>query len=108
MPVDRRTFLRLTAALPVSVSAASCAKRAPTDERIVELLGLGPQDRSWVAALAAEDREHLVTALESRSRDRRAGDMIFRLVEPRDRLFAYVEYPAVSRRRSVCDGLLRE
>ena len=105
MPVDRRTFLRLTAALPVSVSAASCAKRAPPDERIEELLGL---DRSWVAALAAEDREHLVTALESRSRDRRAGDLIFRLVEPRDRLFAYVEYPAVSRRRSVCDGLLRE
>lgn len=108
VPLDRRAFLRFAAALPLSSSVISCGEAGSPEDQLLTRLGLSAAERPWVAALGADDQQHLLAALKSGDGDRRARELLFRLLEPRDRLFSYVGYPAVSRRRSVCDGLLRE
>jgi hypothetical protein len=111
VPLSRRSFL-ISAALPAAASL-SCRKFGPSgtpDEQLATLLGLSTGERSWIEAMTPEDRAHLLGTLSTgtASDDRRSRQLLFRLIEPRDRLFAYVGYPPVNRRRSVCDGLLRE
>jgi hypothetical protein len=106
---SRRSFLWFAAALPAAASVSSCRHRNP-EEELVDFLGLTAEERGWVSHLSAGDQRYLLKALSAgtAANDRRARDLLFRLIQPRDRLFAYVGYPDVNARRSVCDGLLRE
>jgi hypothetical protein len=109
VPLTRRSFLIATA-LPAAASVSSCRRAGPPEQELAALLGLSAEERSWLAAMTPDDQAHLLAALSAGAADsdRRSRDLLFGLVQPRDRLFAYVGYPPVNRRRSVCDGLLRE
>ena len=109
MPLTRRSFL-LATALPAAASLSSCRQAGTPEEELTARLGLSADERSWIAALTPDDRAHLLATLSAGTADsdRRSRELLFGLVQPRDRLYAYVGYPPVNRRRSGCDGLLRE
>lgn len=107
----RRVFLRFAPILPVAALAA-CRRPAPTpDEELTSLLQLRDGEKEWLASIREADRRELQAVLASGGdarQTRRAQDLLLRVIGPRDHLYAYVGYPKVPRRRSACDGLLRE
>jgi hypothetical protein len=109
LSLTRRAFLELTAAASTA-AIVGCRTAATPEEQLAAALGLTADEQSWIAELTPEDRQHLLAALSSGAagKDPRALNILFGLLRRRDRLFAFVGYPPVAARRSVCDGLLRE
>lgn len=88
----------------------ACRRNEPDGQAIVRILGLLPAEVGWLAHLTPEAQRELRDALERPGGDRtaRAVDLTFPVLGARSRTFAFVGYPAVADRRSVCDGLLAE
>jgi hypothetical protein len=107
--MQRRRFSQLVAAVLVA-PLWGCRPGGSDEQALVRLLGLRPEETGWLDAMSADTRRELREALEhpDDSRTPRAVDLTFSLIGNRGRTFAFVGYPAVADRRSVCDGLLRE
>ncbi len=109
--ISRRTLLKVLGAGAASAGAA-CGTPAPPEaprQGAARLLGLEGPERAWLDGLKDDDVQEIYEALSGRhAPTRRSAQLVARLVDHRSRLFAYVHYPAVADRRSVCDGLLRE
>jgi hypothetical protein len=107
---NRRAFLWGGLALPGAV-LAGCRREIPAREQLAERLDLEPAQRRWLNELTPEQQQRLLAALSpgaSREVLARGERLIMKVIGPRDRLFAFVGYPPTARRRTVCDGLLRE
>lgn len=104
--MHRRRFAQLlgTAAL---APLCACRKAEPTPDALARLLGLTGTELRWLDRLTEAQQQELRSALE-RSDVARAVDLLFPLLGDRSRTFAFVGYPLVNDRRSVCDGLLIE
>jgi hypothetical protein len=87
-----------------------CRSQEPDLAAIARMLGLQPGELSWLERMPADTRRELRGALEQPAGERadRAVALTFSLLGTRSRTFAFVGYPAVNDRRSVCDGLLAE
>jgi hypothetical protein len=107
--MHRRRFARLLGGAVLAPFWA-CRQSEPDRDAVGRLLGLHPAERTWLDPLTAAQLQDLRAALEkpgSQAPDR-AVHLAFTLVGNRSRTFAFVGYPQVSDRRSVCDGLLAE
>ncbi len=107
--LDRRSLLKLLGGCTAAGIAGCAAPEAPRDglARLFDLVG---EEQRWVDALSqAEQRElyDLVSRPEPVVNPRAVG-LVAKFLGPRSHLFAFVRYPAVVDRRSVCDGLIRE
>jgi hypothetical protein len=82
----------------------------PDLQAIGRLLGLERSELSWLDALPPAAQRELRAALEQPADGSidRAVAHTFAVMGHRSRTFAFVGYPAVNDRRSVCDGLLPE
>jgi hypothetical protein len=107
--MQRRRFSQLVATVLVA-PLWGCRPGESDEQALVRLLGLRPEEIDWISAMSEDTRRELRAALEhpGDSRTVRAVDLTFSLMGNRGRTFAFVGYPDVADRRSVCDGLLRE
>ncbi len=109
--LDRRAILALLAATCPAAALSPAATSRSTTDALVDAIGLEPGERAWLTELSAAERQELYEALV-KAHDLpvapRMLDLLTRILGPRSRLFAFVDYPAVADIRSVCDGLLRE
>jgi hypothetical protein len=87
-----------------------CRSREPDRQAIARLLGLMPAEMAWLDRLTPETQRELRDALQRPGgpRTARAVDLTFPLIGDRSRTFAFVGYPPLGDRRSICDGLLTE
>jgi hypothetical protein len=107
--MHRRRFARLLGGAVLAPFWA-CRQSEPDRDAVGRLLGLQPAERAWLDPLTPTQLQDLRAALEKpggQATDR-AVQLAFTLVGSRSRTFAFVGYPQVSDRRSVCDGLLAE
>ncbi len=106
---DRRRFIALmTAAAGAALSG--CQTTPPTKEDLLALLDLQDSEREWVSGLSQEQVTALcegLTAGEGAERAR-AIELAVKMLEPRERLVAYVGYPTRVKITNVCDALYRE
>jgi hypothetical protein len=88
----------------------ACRRGEPDLQAIGRLLGLERSELSWLDALPPAAQRELRAALEQPAEGNidRAVAHTFAVMGHRSRTFAFVGYPAVNDRRSVCDGLLPE
>jgi hypothetical protein len=107
--MQRRRFAQLLGSVALAPLWA-CGTPEPDADAVARLLGLDAAERSWLGPLTPEQLRELRDGLEKPggpARDR-ATRLVFSLVGNRSRTFAFVGYPAVNDRRSVCDGLFIE
>jgi hypothetical protein len=105
----RRRFAQLLGSAALAPLWA-CGTTEPDADAVARLLGLDAAERSWLTPLTPVQLRELRDALEKprgQATDR-AVRLAFSLVGNRSRTFAFVGYPAVNDRRSVCDGLFIE
>jgi hypothetical protein len=107
--MQRRRFSQLVATFLVA-PLFGCRPGEPDEQALVRLLGLRPEEADWIAGMSVDARRELRAALEQpgEAQTARAVDLTFSMMGNRGRTFAFVGYPDVADRRSVCDGLLRE
>jgi|SRR5687767_6500651 len=106
--LDRRALLKLLAGCTAG-GLAGCAADETPREGLVRLFDLGREEHGWVDTLSdAEQRELYQHLSGSEPANARAIRLTAKLLGGRSRLFAFVGYPPVPDRRSVCDGLIRE
>lgn len=107
--MHRRRFAQLLGSAAVAPLLA-CRASEPDADVVARLLGLHEDERTWLTALTPSQLQELRTALEhpGDAATDRAARLTFSLVGNRSRTFAFVGYPKVNDRRSVCDGLLTE
>ena len=105
----RRHFAQLLGSAVLAPFWA-CRTRESDADAVARLLGLRPEERTWLTPLTPEQLRDLRIALESPGKQttERATQLTFALVGSRSRTFAFVGYPKVNDKRSVCDGLFRE
>jgi hypothetical protein len=107
--MHRRRFSQLLGSAALA-PLWGCSAPEPDTDAVARLLGLDAAERSWLTSLNAEQLRDLRETLEKpggQATDR-ASRLVFSLVGNRSRTFAFVGYPAVNDRRSVCDGLFIE
>ena len=106
--LDRRALLMLIGGC-AAAGLAGCATTEAPDDGLVRLFDLQPDERKWVATLSDTEQRELYDLLSgSDPADARAVRLTAKLLGGRSRVFAFVGYPPVQDRRSVCDGLIRE
>jgi hypothetical protein len=107
--MHRRRFARLLGSAALAPLWA-CGSSESDGDAVARLLGLEAAERTWLAPLSAGDLHDLRAALETPggAATDRAARLAFPLVGNRSRTFAFVGYPSVNDRRSVCDGLFIE
>jgi hypothetical protein len=107
--LDRRSLLKLIGGCTVA-SLAGCAPTESPREGLVRLLDLNGDEQPWLDALDGGEQRELYDLLSGPepAASPRAVALVAKLLGPRSRLFAFVRYPPVPDRRSVCDGLIRE
>ena len=107
--MHRRRFAQLLGGVAVAPLLACRASEADADA-VVRLLGLHEDERAWLTGLTPSQLQELRSALErpGDAATDRAARLTFSLIGNRSRTFAFVGYPKVNDRRSVCDGLLTE
>lgn len=106
--LNRRTLLTLVGG---SVAGwIGCGPPESPHQGLVRLLGLKDDEIAWLDVLSEAEQRELHTSLSSGqdSTTARTVQLVTRVLTPRSRLFAFVGYPAVADRRTVCDGILRE
>jgi hypothetical protein len=86
------------------------AASEPDLDVVASLLGLTATERSWLEGLTPEQLSDLRRALERPGGEsaEQAARLAFAVLGQRSRTFAFVNYPQVENRRTVCDGLLTE
>src|SRR4051794_19719287 len=104
--MNRRRFAQLLGAAFAPLWA--CGKSEPDADVVTRLLGLQTAERAWLDSLKPAELRDLRAALETPGgpATARGAQLAFALVGNRSRTFAFVGYPQVNDRRSVCDGLL--
>jgi hypothetical protein len=108
--MHRRRFAQLLGSVAVTPLLA-CRASEPDAVAVARLLGLHEDERVWLTGLTPPQLQELRAALErpgDAATTDRAAHLTFSLVGNRSRTFAFVGYPKVNDRRSVCDGLLTE
>ena len=106
--LDRRALLKLVGGC-AAAGLAGCAARETPHDGLTRLFGLEEEERTWVTALAPAEQRELYDLLTGPDpAHARAVRLTAKLLGGRSRLFAFVGYPPVQDRRSVCDGLIRE
>jgi hypothetical protein len=105
----RRRFAQLLGSAVLAPFWA-CRKPQSDADAVARLLGLRADEQAWLTPLTPAQLRELRTALEAPGRQttERATQLTFSLVGNRSRTFAFVGYPKVNDKRSVCDGLFRE
>lgn len=105
----RRRFAQLIGSA-VFAPFWACGPSESDRDALVRLLGLQPTEATWLNPLTPAQLRELREGLEKPGQQAtdRAAQLTFSLVGTRSRTFAYVGYPLVNDKRSVCDGLLRE
>ena len=105
--LHRRTLLTL---LGGSVAGwIGCGPPESPRQGLVRLLGLKGDESAWLDVLSEVEQQELHTSLSSgQDTTTRTVQLVARILTPRSRLFAFVGYPAVADKRTVCDGILRE
>jgi hypothetical protein len=107
---NRRGFFALTMG---AAATGACSRSAPTEAPqagLVRLLGLHPDEVAWLNVLSDMEKQALHEALAN-PRGAPAPEtvgLLMKVLGPRERLFAYVGYPALPDSLRACDGLLRE
>jgi hypothetical protein len=107
--LNRREFVLAVAASAASAHACSRQPDEPARATLVRLLGLGEKQARWVDSLSPAQQEELRTLLlepDPQAR-RQTIELLMKVIGRRDRLFAYVGYPALPQ-LGACDGLIRE
>ena len=75
----------------------------------MRLLGLAIDQADWLEDLDNAEQTDLYAALSSPGEAApRAVELLAKVLAPRSRLMAFVDYGQASNRRTVCDGLFRE
>jgi len=107
--LDRRAFCLALAGSLSAVEACSRAPEEPARDVIVRFLGLTGTEQRWVDALTPPQQEELRARLANPSQlaERQTIELLMKILGRRERLFAYVGYPALPR-VGACDGLIRE
>ena len=106
--LERRALLKLIGGC-AAAGLAGCAGAETPHDGLVRVFDLQPSERAWVGALSAAEQRELYDRLSgSAPADARAVSLTAKLLGGRSRVFAFVGYPPVPDRRSVCDGLIRE
>ncbi|MGH9369942.1 MAG: hypothetical protein ACRD15_00255 [Vicinamibacterales bacterium] len=107
--VDRRTILKLIGGCTAAGIAGCTAAEAPR-EGLVRIFDLAGDEQHWVDVLSPDEQRELYDLLARPEPEGhpQAVRLVSKLLGARSRLFAFVRYPAVLDRRSVCDGLVRE
>jgi hypothetical protein len=105
----RRRFAQLIGSAALAPFWA-CRRSESDRDAVVKLLGLQPSEAAWLNPLNPAQLREMREALEKPGHPPadRAAQLAFSLVGTRSRTYAYVGYPLVNDKRSVCDGLLRE
>lgn len=110
--MNRRTFCRTLGGSLLAVQG--CSKPAtppgPPRARLAALLGLTPAQAPWLDVLQQAEQAELHAALTARAGkpSARAVELVMKVINPRERLMAYVGYPPLPNHLEGCDGLIRE
>jgi hypothetical protein len=106
--MHRRRFVHLLGAALAPVWA--CGPSEPDAAAVARLLGLRSDEQAWLGALSPAQLQELRAALDAPAAQGtdRAVTLAFSLIGNRSRTFAFVGYPQVNDKRSVCDGLFAE
>jgi len=99
-------------AVATALAAGEACSRTPAEparDVIVRFLGLVGAQARWVDALTAAQQEELRERIVKPSPvpDRHTIELLMKILGRRERLFAYVGYPALEQ-IGACDGLIRE
>jgi hypothetical protein len=107
LELSRRALLTL---LGGSVAGwIGCGRDESPRQGLVRLLGLNGDEIAWIDVLSDVEQRELHTALSSgQASTTRTIELVTKMLRPRSRLFAFVGYPAMADKRTVCDGTLRE
>jgi hypothetical protein len=107
--LNRREFVLAVAAAAASAQGCSSQPDEPARATLVRLLGLRENQARWVDALSPAQQDELRTLLlEPKPQARRQTiELLMKVIGRRERLFAYVGYPALPQ-LGACDGLIRE
>jgi hypothetical protein len=106
LELSRRALLTL---LGGSVAGwIGCGQAESPRQGLVRLLGLHSDEIAWLDGLSDVEQRELHTALLSDQASTRTVELVTKMLRPRSRLFAFVGYPAMADKRTVCDGTLRE
>ena len=107
LELSRRALLAL---LGGSVAGwIGCGPAESPRQGLVRLLGLNGDEIAWLDVLSDVEQRDLHTALLSgQTGTTRTTELVTKMLRPRSRLFAFVDYPAMADKRTVCDGTLRE
>ena len=106
--LERRALLKLIGGC-AAAGLAGCAGPETPHDGLVRVFDLQPDERTWLAVLSEAEQRELYDLLSgSNPADARAVRLTAKLLGGRSRVFAFVGYPPVADRRSVCDGLIRE
>jgi hypothetical protein len=105
----RRSLLKLLGGC-AAAGVAGCAASETPREGLARLLDLVGEEQRWLDALTESGQRELYDLLSHSppKATARAVRLVAKVLAPRSRLFAFVRYPTVPDRRSVCDGLIRE
>ena len=74
----------------------------------MRLLELDCEEVAWLEGLSDLEQRDLYENLSSGQGSSRTTELLAKVIGPRSRLFAFLDYPTLTNRRTVCDGLLRE
>lgn len=107
--MHRRRFAQLLGSAALAPFWA-CGTSESDRDAVGRLLGLHADEQTWLNPLTPAQLRELRAALEAPGTQTtdRAAQLTFSLVGNRSRTFAFVGYPKVNDKRSVCDGLLTE
>ena len=105
--LSRRALLTL---LGGSVAGwIGCGQAESPRQGLERLLGLNSDEIAWLDVLSDVEQRELHTALLiGQAGTARTIALVTKMLRPRSRLFAFVGYPAMADKRTVCDGTLRE
>jgi len=85
-----------------------CAQPESPRQGLVRLLGLNSNEIAWLDVLSDDEQRELHERLSDSQGNTRTIQLVARVLGPRSRVFAFLGYPALANRRSVCDGTVRE
>lgn len=106
--VNRRTVLKLLASC-AAACGIGCGQPESPREGLVRLLELEGEEVAWLDVLSDAEQRDLYEGLSGgQGGAPRTIQLLAKIIQPRSRLFAFVGYPALTNRRTVCDGLVRE
>ena len=109
MDLNRREFCLAVAIAAAAGEACTREPDEPARTALVRMLGLSGKQARWVDSLSPGQQEELRAQLldPDPAARQHAIELLMKIFGRRDRLFAYVGYPALPH-VGACDGLIRE